>query len=297
MSKPVFVAGATGRAGQAYVRAFAAAGHEIRASVRPGNTFVVPQGVTATRVDFLDQSATRAALAGAGTLVIALAGRGDSPADQEAALTRTVATAAAEAGVGHIIYTSVHRADDATGVAHFTVKGHLEQELAKLAPTLTVLRPTTFADALTAPWLRHGIEQDGVLTSPISQHTPISYVPVADLARVAVAAVDEPDLQQAPITVAGPAATYADLLPLLSELAGRPVTYRQIPHADVARAFGPELAAMTDLFNREGFAAEPAAILHRLNLIPTPIEQWLRAAWAAPNTTARTARTARGQVS
>lgn len=289
MSKPVFVAGATGRAGQAYVHAFAAAGHEVRASVRPGTSAAVPSGVTAVQVDFLDQHATRAALAGAGTLVIALAGRGDAPADQEAALTRTVATAAAEAGVGHVIYTSVHRADDAPGVAHFTVKGRLERELAELAPVLTVLRPTTFADALTAPWLRHGIEQDGVLASPISQHAPISYVPTADLARVAVAAVNEPDLQQAPITVAGPAVTYANLLSLLSELAGRPVTYRQIPHAEVARVFGPELAAMTDLFNREGFAAEPSAVLHRLALIPTPVEQWLRAAWGAPNTTAGTA--------
>ncbi len=293
MNDPVFVAGASGRAGQAYVHAFAAAGHTVRASVRPGTGHSFPAGVTAVPVDFDHAIATRDALEGVGTLVVALAGRGEAPADHEAAITRTVAAAAADAGVGHVVYTSVYRAEQATGVPHFEVKGQLEQELAAVAPKLTVLRPTTFAEALTAPWLRHGIEQDGVLTSPISEHTAISYVATEDLARVALSAVDEPALQQGPVIVAGSAVSYAELLPLLSELAGRPITYRQIPRADVARDFGPDLTAMTDLFNRDGFAAQPDAVLQRLDLVPTPIDEWLRAAWGPPSTAVTTAR---GQV-
>ena len=37
MSRPIFVAGATGVAGRAYVLALRAAGHQVRASVRPGD--------------------------------------------------------------------------------------------------------------------------------------------------------------------------------------------------------------------------------------------------------------------
>lgn len=280
MSKEIFVAGATGVAGHAYVEALRSAGHRVRASVRPGEERGWPDGVEPRAVDFADAHSTREAFDGVAAVVIALAGRGATPAEDEITITRTVAHAAASAGVEHIVYTSVHQADQPTGVPYFEVKGTLETELRQLVPRLTVLRPTTFAEALTAPWLRHGIEEQGVLTSPVALDAPISYVATDDLARIAAAALDEPALQDEPITVAGPAPTaYADLLPLLSELVGHPVQYHQIPRDDVLRNFGPDLAAMTDLFNTRGFAAIPSPLLHRLDLAPGPVEGWLRYAW------------------
>lgn len=288
MSKPIFVAGATGVAGQAYVHALLTGGHTVRASVRPGDESGWPDGVEPRAVDFTDEHSARQALEGADAVVIALAGRGDMPAEDEATITRIVAHAAEAVGVQHVVYTSVHQADQATGVPHFEVKGTLETELRQLFPRVTVLRPTTFAEALTAPWLRHGIEERGTLASPVAIDAPISYVATYDLARIAAAALHEPALQSETVTVAGPApTTYADLLPLLSELAGRPVQYHQIPRADVLRNFGPDLTAMTDLFNTHGFTATPSPVLHRLDLAPRPLEVWLRDAWpsgAAPAT-------------
>jgi uncharacterized protein YbjT (DUF2867 family) len=76
-----------------------------------------------------------------------------------------------------------------------------------------VLRPTTFAESLTAPWLRSSIERDGVLLSPIAQHAEISYVPTDHLAAVAVAALEQPELQGPPVVVsADRPVTYAELL-------------------------------------------------------------------------------------
>ena len=242
-------------------------------------------------MDFTDALSTRQALDGVGAVVIALAGRGDTPAADEAAITRNVAAAAVASGVDHIVYTSVHRADQATGVPHFEVKGTLETELRQMVPRVTVLRPTTFADALTAPWLRQGIEERGVLTSPVAVDAPISYVATEDLARVMTAALHEPALQDETIIVAGPTpTTYADLLPLLEELTGSPVRYHQIPRAEVLRNFGPDLAAMTDLFNTQGFTATPSPLLQPLGLVPASVDAWLRDAW--PN--AARARTADG---
>jgi hypothetical protein len=54
--------------------------------------------------------------------VISLAGRGVEAAADEGALTMAVAEAAAAAGVRHLIYTSVHLADAATGVPHFDIR-------------------------------------------------------------------------------------------------------------------------------------------------------------------------------
>ena len=197
-------------------------------------------------------------------------------------MTLAVGEAAAAAGARHLIYTSVHLADAATGVPHFDIKHVLEAQLAELAPRVTVLRPTTFADSLTSPWLRSGIDKDGALVSPIGCDTPVSYVSTEDLAGIAVAALQEPDLQGPPVVVAGrEPRTYTDLLPLISELAGREVTYQQVPPDVVRNSFGPDVASMIEFFNRHGFATEPSPVLYRLGLVPTPVEAYLRRAWPA----------------
>lgn len=282
MSK-IFIAGGAGTAGRAYARAFAAAGHEVRTSVRPGSDSHVGAGVHAWRVDFDDAVATRAAVEDCDVVVLSLAGRGSDAAEHEQTITMAVAGAAASAGAAHLIYTSVHLADASTGVPHFDVKGRLEAQLSLLGPRLTVLRPTTFADALIAPWLRTSIDRDGVLVSPLGLETPISYVATDDLARIAVASVDDPRLSGSPVVVAGEdPCTYAGLLPLLSELAGRELTYQQIPRDVVLSSFGSDLAAMTDFFNRDGFVAEPSSVLHELALVPAPVQTYLRRAWADP---------------
>lgn len=281
MSK-VFIAGGTGTAGRAYAKAFVAAGHQVRASARPGTDAGFGAEAQPWPVDFDDAAATRAAVDGCEVVAIALAGRGPAAAAHEGAITRTVAEAAAAAGAVHLIYTSVHLADASTGVPHFDVKGSLELQLAGLTPRLTVLRPTTFADSLTSPWLRSSIERDGVLVSPIGPDTPISYVSTDDLARVAVAALQTPELQGPPVVVAGRSpCTYTELLPLLSELAGRELTYQPIPPEVVRSHFGPDLAAMTEFFNLDGFATEPSPVLHRMGLVPAPVQDYLRQTWPA----------------
>ncbi|HEX5595049.1 MAG TPA: NAD(P)H-binding protein [Micromonosporaceae bacterium] len=288
MMSRIFIAGAAGTAGRSYVQAFSHAGHAVRAGVRPASEAQFGDDVEVWPVDFEDAGATRAAMDDIDAVVIALAGRGPNAADQEAVITRNVARAAVNAGVGHLMYTSVHLADQTTGVPHFDVKGVLEVELAALAPRLTVLRPTTFADSLTAPWLRNGIQEHGILVSPFGCETAISYVATDDLARIAVAALATPQLQREPVVVAGlSSTTYAELLPLLGQLAGRPVTYQQIPLDEVRHNFGSDLAAMMELFNRDGFTAEPSPVLRDLRLVPRPVQDYLRQSWVRDGSVVR----------
>ena len=95
-------------------------------------------------------------------------------------------------------------------------------------------------------------------------------------------------MQREPVVVAGSSsATYAELLPLLGQLAGRPVTYQQIPLDDVRRNFGSDLAAMTELFNRDGFTAEPSPVLRDLRLIPRPVQDYLHQSWASDGSAVR----------
>lgn len=283
----VFVAG-SGTAGRAYVRELLAAGHRVRVSVRPGaeSDALTALGAEPVALDFRDAEGTRTAVSGAEAVVVALLGRGGHPAADEELITRNVFDAAQAAG-SRLVYTSVHLADEPTGVPHFEVKGRLERELAHRDLNTTVLRPTTFMDALAAPWLRQTAVQQGVLRSPIAIDTPISYVATSDLARFCVAALARPAMAGQHLTVAGPeAVTYAQLLPRLSRLAGREIHHEQLPLEALARTAGPGIVAMTQLFNTFGFVSDTRAVFSELGIEPTFVTDYLAAsAWALSDAT------------
>jgi len=282
----VFVAGGSGTAGGAYARALATRGYDVRATARDerGAESLAELGVEAVDVDLADAEATADAIDCAGAVVVALLGRGEGAAAQEETITRNVFDAASRAGVGRVVYTSVHMADRATGVPHFEVKGKLERYLAAAAVPATVLRPCTFMDAFTAPWIREGLVARGVLASPIAIDAPISYVATADLADVAVRALGEPGLAGQTIELGGPrAVTYRDLIPTLSQLVGRTVEYQQLSLDQVEAQLGFDMAAMIRLFNGQGFAVDADRVVERLGIRLTSVEDFLRQTLVAPS--------------
>lgn len=281
----ITVFGATGTAGRAYAAALTAAGHTVRGAIRPGTDpgELRAAGIEPVEVDLHQADGATAALEGADAAVIALLGRGPDPATDEAAITRTVFQGAVRAGVGRIVYTSVHLADAGTGVAHFDIKGRLEEELMATGLPWTILRPTTFMDALDAPWLRDAALADGVLVSPIGLDAPISYVATADLAELVVRALEDGRLDRAIVPVGGPeAVTYRRLLPLLAEVSGRSLRYEQLDLANLATG-QPHLADMVRLFNARGFVCPPDPLVEALGIALTDVESFLRrSAWAGP---------------
>lgn len=292
----VFVAGGTGTAGRAYVRALRAAGYHVRATVRPGRCPGELQALGAEPVtlDLRDEAAVARAMTGAEVLVIAVLGRGPDRAGDEEQITRNLLDAARATGVGRVVYTSVYLADAPTGVPHFEVKGRLEAYIRTSGLRYTILRPCTFMEALTAPWLRDPVLQQGVLMSPIAINAPISYLAAGDLAWFAVRAVAG-ELDGEVLNLGGPeAVTYAQLLPVLSMLTGYPVEYRQIPLELVAARFGDDTVAMFRLFNASGFTVDMEPVLRRFPVRLTPVQEFLATRWGkagAPGASSAKART------
>lgn len=283
--EPVFVAGGTGVAGRAYSQALVTHGYEVAATCRDDIAAEarVGLGVQPVRLDLADAGATAQAVEGSRAVIIAVLGRGDNAAAQEESITRNVIDAAALARATRVIYTSVHGADRATGVPHFEVKGRLEGYLAGASIAATVLRPCTFMDALTAPWILDGVLSRGVLTSPIALDAPISYIAAADLAEVAVRALAEPDLAGTTIELGGPRpVTYRELLPKLSEVLGQDIGYEQVPFDVVEAQVGSDIAAMIRLFNEEGFAVDADPVIRQLGVDLTSVEDFLERALGAP---------------
>lgn len=224
----VTVFGATGTGGRAYVRAFRDAGYEVRGVIRPGGNagLVRRLGAEPVEVDLAHPDHAAAAVDGADAVVVSLLGRGVNAVAEEAAITRSAFEAARRAGVGRVVYTSVHLADARTGVPHFDIKAELERDLAATGLPWTVLRPTTFMEGLDAPFMRDAALESGVVVSAIDIDTPISYVATDDLARLAVIALEDPRLDGAVIPIGGPPVTYRSLLPLLSAICGRELPFR-----------------------------------------------------------------------
>lgn len=286
----VFVAGGTGTAGRAYAKALAARGYGVTATARDeeGAAALAGDGVRPFSLDLADAAATARAIEGSSAVIVAVLGRGEQAAAEEEAISRNVIDAAAAAGATRVVYTSVHGAGRATGVPHFEVKGRLERYLAAASVLVTVLRPCTFMDALTASWIVDGLTARGVLASPIAIDAPISYIAAADLAEVAVRALAEPDLASTTIELGGPRpVTYRELLPKLSELVGRTLRYENVPLDWVEAQLGPDMAAMIRLFNTEGFAVVADPMVERLGVDLTEVEDFLERALGAPAQTER----------
>jgi uncharacterized protein YbjT (DUF2867 family) len=284
-TKSVTVFGATGTAGREYVKALSAAGHKVKGTIRTGADPSVLEelGATPVEVDLSLADGAMAAVQEADAIVISLLGRGGDPAGDEAISTRSVLAAAVRAQTQRIIYTSVHLADAETGVAHFDVKGELELDVLAAGLPFTVLRPTTFMEGLDAPWLRTGALATGILSTPIGLDVPISYVAAADVAQLAVHALDDPRLDGVVIAVGGPdPVTYRQLLPLISEVSGKDLGYEQTDLSTV-EAQMPHVAEMVRLFNAHGFIQEPPPVATELGLKMTDIGTFLHSSgWASP---------------
>ena len=59
---------------------------------------------------------------------------------------KLLASAAADAGVRHFVYTSAGGADRQSGIPHFESKWRVEQHIRSLGLPATILRPAAFMD-------------------------------------------------------------------------------------------------------------------------------------------------------
>jgi uncharacterized protein YbjT (DUF2867 family) len=189
---PVAVAGADGRTGRLVVRELLAAGFPVRALVRdpPGSGFA--DGVDVVQADARDPATLAPALAGATALIIAIGAiPGDAASRPEQVDYRGVqnlASAAAAAKLGHVVLVSSagvtrddhplnRRFDD---VLQWKARG--EAALRVSGVPWTIVRPGGLTDVdAGAGGIR--LEQGDAGTG---------FIPRADVARIAVAALSEP---------------------------------------------------------------------------------------------------------
>ncbi|HVE83385.1 MAG TPA: NmrA/HSCARG family protein [Myxococcales bacterium] len=196
MADPIIlVTGATGRQGGAVARALlSAGGFRVRALTRDPSSGKAAKlkalGAELVKGDLEDRAQMAAAVSGAQGL-FSVQDPWAHGVEGEIRQGKALAEVAAEAKVGHVVYASVSKADEPTGVPHFESKGQIERHHAQLGLPTTALRPAFFMDMLV-PSERQSPAMWGALRQGLGTGGRVQLVAVADIARAAVAAFQDP---------------------------------------------------------------------------------------------------------
>lgn len=183
------------------------------------------RGVDVRRADFDDPSTLTAAFAGADRALIISTDTLDGT-DRRVRQHAAAIAAAADAGVHHLLYTSIVNAHEGNPAVAASDHRRTEQALADSGVRWTALRNSIYSEIALlslAPAVA-----SGTLYAAAGDGA-VSFVTRADCADAAAAALLSADLDDGPIDITGPEAlTRHDLAAIASEVTGRPVTYAPI---------------------------------------------------------------------
>jgi uncharacterized protein YbjT (DUF2867 family) len=213
----IALTGSTGRLGGRIARAVSAAGVEQRLVVRDLSRAPLLEGSTPVVAEYGDHAASVQALRGADTVLMVSGSETPDRVDRH----RSFIDAAAEAGVGHLVYTSfVGASPDAT----FTlVRDHwaTEEHLKASGIAYTILRDNLYADFL--PLM---IGEDGAIRGPADDGR-VAAVAQDDIAEAATAVLLSPAAHAGrTYELTGPQAlTLAEAADILSTALGREVRF------------------------------------------------------------------------
>ena len=261
----VLVTGATGQQGGALVTRLLKQGYRVRAVTRnagsPRARSLSEQGVELFTADADDPASLERAAAGVDA-VFAMATPFEAGVDAETRQGINIVSAAAAAGAGHVIYSSVAGADQDSGIPHFESKYRVEQHLRTLGVPFTIIAPVFFMENLIAPW-NIGALASGVYPMALPPERTLQQITVADVAGFAAEVIARPaEFAGQRIDIASDERTGTEAAAVLGSASGREITYREIP-LEQMRAGGEDLALMFEWFDRVGYHADIAGLRTR----------------------------------
>lgn len=272
----IVVTGASGQLGRLVVEELAAnvGPSQIVATARSTGKLadLVDRGITVRELDYGRPATITAALDGATQVLLISSSEIGRRVDQH----RNVIEAATAAGVEHLAYTSLLRADS-SGLLLATEHKATEDLLAACGLTVSRLRHGWYTENYTqnlGPALANGAFIGAAGQGRIAAATR------ADYAAADAAVLADPARWGGTYELAGPAFTMAELAAAVSEAAGRPIGYLELPGPDLRAALVgaglPELMAdfLVDAdfgIARGDLDGDPSLLAELIGRQPTPL--------------------------
>lgn len=221
----LMVTGASGQMGQRVLELLLEAGaSNILAATRTPEKLArfAERGVTLRHADFDDEASLLKAFSGVDRLLLISTDAVGQPG-YRLKQHQTAVKAAEQAGVQHIIYTSLINPVPTSPIAIAPDHYGTEQALENTKLAWTVLRNSVYTEYQTASLAR--AIQSGQLFSACADGK-VSYVSREDCSRAAAAALNSTFAGRRTLDITGPASiSQADLAEIASRISGKPVTY------------------------------------------------------------------------
>jgi uncharacterized protein YbjT (DUF2867 family) len=277
--KIILVLGATGQQGGATVRALASRGFSVRALTRdpdkPAARALVDRGATVVKGELEDSRSLQRAMDGVHGVFSVQTPFGPGGTERETREGIAVADAARDAGVEHLVYSSVGGAERNTGIPHFESKSLIEKHVRATGIHATILRPVFLMENFTGLGPR---EVDGqlVLRMALAPETRLQMIAVRDVGVFAALAFEGREgIAGQALEIAGDELAMTEVASTFAAATSRSVRYERQPLAELA-ARSAEMARMFGWFEAAGYQANIAA-LKRLNPALTTLAAWLAA--------------------
>jgi NAD(P)H dehydrogenase (quinone) len=244
----LLVTGASGHLGRRVIELLleANAGRVIAATRSPGKLAdLAARGIEVRQANFDDPGSLAAAFPGADRLLLISTDAADGT-DRRKVQHRNAVKAAEQAGVQHVVYTSLTRPEPGSPIVIAPDHYATEQALADSSLDWTVLRNNVYTDLFLLS-LPRAVAAGRLVAA--TGDGGAGYVTREDCARAAAAALAARDSGRKTLDITGPAVvTHADLAQLLSAITGRPVAY--VPVAPETMEAGMVAAGLPEFVAR-----------------------------------------------
>lgn len=283
----IAVYGATGQQGGAVLDALLAKGASVRALVRdPASDraqVLAQRGVELVQADADEPASLVPALDGVQALFFMTTPPGGVQTEDTEGETRqgiALADAAKQAGVPHVVYSSVGGAERETAVPHFESKRRVEEHLESLGVPTTLVRPAFFMENLLG--MSPSLEGDEIVVRlPLPDAVPLQMIAVKDIGAVAATALLDPQsIPDSAIEIAGDELTGSQIAAAYAKHTGMPARYEALPLSVLDDSY--DMQAMFRWFADS--AAYQADLAQVRALVPEVLDlpAWLRTVEVQP---------------
>ncbi|SHF14709.1 Uncharacterized conserved protein YbjT, contains NAD(P)-binding and DUF2867 domains [Seinonella peptonophila] len=273
-AKTILVIGATGQQGGAVVRQLLTTGWNVRALVRdphqPTPQSLQKLGVTIIQGDLDDPISVQSAMKDVYG-VFSMQALDLHNLDKELSQGKLVVDSAKNAGVSHLVYSSVAGANRQTGITSFENKGVIEQYIRKLDIPFTILRPVMFMENFR--FTLQKVDGQIQLAYKGALETKVQMIAVHDIGVFARITFENPNQYIGEVLeIAGDELTVNQLIEKFQRYFSMPVQYQASPpksshEHDGIKAF--------QFFMQEGYQAD-LAYLQQLHPTLLSLDTWLK---------------------
>ena len=272
----ILVSGATGQQGGTTARNLLERGFAVRALTRDTDKAAARElagiGAEVVSGDLEDRTSIERVLDGVYGL-FSVQQFMETGVEGEVRQGALLADAAREAGVEHLVYSSVGSAHRETGIPHFESKWEVEGHVRASGVPYTVLRPVFFMQ--NWEFMREPI-LGGTLPQPLDPEKPFQMIDADDIGVFAAMAFEDPETWIGrEVDLAGDELTMLEIAGTFSRVTGREVDYFQVPWEGFEEQMGEEYTVMYRWFNDQGYEANIAALRDEYPGLAS-FEQYLR---------------------